>query len=54
VFVAEDLTFDDDLPVLMTDKDAVRCKWLACNNCWVVRVAAIPDENFVAPLAARL
>lgn len=54
VLVAEDLTVDDDLPVLMSDKDAVNCNRSACNNCWVVRVAAIPDENFVARLAEQL
>jgi tetraacyldisaccharide 4'-kinase len=39
-FVAADLTFDDDLPVLMTQKDAVRCRSLANERLWYVPVVA--------------
>jgi tetraacyldisaccharide 4'-kinase len=39
-FVAADLTFDDDLPVLMTQKDAVRCRSLANPRLWYVPVVA--------------
>lgn len=46
-FVAEDLKFDDDLPILMTEKDAVKCRRLPCQDCWVVHVDAQPDAGFV-------
>jgi tetraacyldisaccharide 4'-kinase len=39
-FAAADLTFDDDLPVLMTQKDAVRCRSLAHARLWYVPVVA--------------
>jgi tetraacyldisaccharide 4'-kinase len=39
-FVAADLTFEDDLPVLMTQKDAVRCRSLANPRLWYVPVVA--------------
>ena len=39
-FVAADLTFADDLPVLMTQKDAVRCRSLANARLWYVPVVA--------------
>jgi len=39
-FVAPDLTFEDDLPVLMTQKDAVRCRSLANARLWYVPVVA--------------
>jgi tetraacyldisaccharide 4'-kinase len=39
-FVAADLTFDDELPVLMTQKDAVRCRDLANPRLWYVPVVA--------------
>jgi len=39
-FVAADLTFEDDLPVLMTQKDAVRCSSLANARLWYVPVVA--------------
>jgi tetraacyldisaccharide 4'-kinase len=39
-YVAADLTFEDDLPVLMTQKDAVRCISLADARLWYVPVVA--------------
>jgi tetraacyldisaccharide 4'-kinase len=39
-FVAADLTFADDLSVLMTQKDAVRCRSLANERLWYVPVVA--------------
>jgi tetraacyldisaccharide 4'-kinase len=33
-----DIAFDDGLPVLMTEKDAVKCRWLDTRNCWYVVV----------------
>jgi tetraacyldisaccharide 4'-kinase len=39
-FAAADLTFDDELPVLMTQKDAVRCRELANPRLWYVPVVA--------------
>jgi len=47
VFVAEDLNFDDGVPILMTEKDAVKCRRLPCRDCWVVHVDAQPDAGFV-------
>jgi tetraacyldisaccharide 4'-kinase len=32
------LDFGDDLPIVMTEKDAVKCSGLAVNNCWYVPV----------------
>ncbi len=39
-FVAADLEFDDELPVLMTEKDAVKCETFAPPHAWVVPVTA--------------
>jgi tetraacyldisaccharide 4'-kinase len=44
-FVAADLTFADDLPVLMTEKDAVRCRTLATARLWYVPVVARFSES---------
>jgi tetraacyldisaccharide 4'-kinase len=49
-FSAGDLRFDDDLPILMTAKDAVKCTRFPCDDCWVVEVDAEPDAGFVARL----
>jgi tetraacyldisaccharide 4'-kinase len=35
---ATDISFHDELPVLMTEKDAVKCRGLRVNNCWYVPV----------------
>lgn len=40
VFTATDLHFDDDLPVLMTEKDAVKCRSFADSRHWYVPVEA--------------
>ena len=53
-FRARDLVFSPDLPVLMTEKDAVKCRRLPCERCWVVHVDAQPDANFVHRLTTAL
>jgi len=39
-FKSGDLNFGDDLPVLMTEKDAVKCAAFADERCWYVPVTA--------------
>ena len=46
----EDLQFDDELPVLMTEKDAVKYARFATDRHWLVRIGVIPDEAFVNKL----
>ena len=53
-FDAEDLELDDRLPILMTEKDAVKCRRLPCRDCWVVHVDAQPDAGFVHRLNTAL
>ncbi|PXX99518.1 tetraacyldisaccharide 4'-kinase [Halomonas sp. LBP4] len=53
-FRVEDLVFDDGLPVVMTAKDATKCRDLAPPGSWVLEVEARPDAGFVAWLEARL
>jgi tetraacyldisaccharide 4'-kinase len=49
VFSAADLDFGDDLPVLMTEKDAVKCSAFArANWCSVPVRAQLPMEFFDA------
>ncbi len=36
-----DITFDDGLDVLMTEKDAVKCRWMDTSGCWYVPVGVI-------------
>lgn len=40
----DDIAFDDDLDVLMTEKDAVKCRWPDSGNCWYVSVDVVFDN----------
>ncbi len=53
-FVLGDLDFGDDLPVLMTDKDAVKCARFARENWWRVPVRADLPVAFFDAVAARI
>lgn len=53
-FTAQDLQFADDLPVLMTEKDAVKCRAFAADNCWYLQVAAQPSPAFTRWFAKQL
>ena len=44
-FASGDLNFGDSLPVLMTDKDAVKCAAFADERCWYVPVTADFSES---------
>jgi tetraacyldisaccharide 4'-kinase len=45
MFVPENLQFNDDRPVVMTEKDAVKCRDLAVENCWFAPVTIdLPQE----------
>jgi tetraacyldisaccharide 4'-kinase len=53
-FRARDLEFGDDAPVLMTEKDAVKCKRFAKPAHWILPVRAVPDKAFDEWLLRRL
>jgi tetraacyldisaccharide 4'-kinase len=53
-FVARDLDFGDEAPVLMTEKDAVKLRRTPRANWWVLPVAAKPDPAFGRWLLGRL
>ena len=53
-FAARDLSFGDDLPVLMTQKDAVKCLSLADPRLWSVPAAATFSEMQAHDLLERV
>lgn len=57
-FAASDLQFQDTLPVLMTEKDAVKCKTFAAANHWYVPIIMEPvagfNEHFLTLLQEKL
>jgi len=46
-FQPKDINFNDDKPVLMTEKDAVKCFDFATEKHWYVPVQAQPEQAFV-------
>ncbi|HVI56365.1 MAG TPA: tetraacyldisaccharide 4'-kinase [Luteibacter sp.] len=53
-FTRDDFTFADGCPVLMTDKDAVKCRDFARSNWWRVPVRAVLPDAFYDAIAARV
>ncbi|WP_266171551.1 tetraacyldisaccharide 4'-kinase [Dyella subtropica] len=53
-YTSGDLAFGDGAPLLMTEKDAVKCQRLALPHWWAVPVRAVLPEAFVVALCARL
>jgi tetraacyldisaccharide 4'-kinase len=49
-FKAGDLVFTDDYPILITEKDAVKCRSFATDNMWYVPVSAELPEGFLTEL----
>jgi tetraacyldisaccharide 4'-kinase len=45
-FSHKELQFDDEFPVVMTEKDAVKCKGITGDNLWYLPVTATFDEVF--------
>ena len=53
-FAAQDLELGDEDPVVMTEKDAVKCKRFAKPHHWVLPVSAAPEPAFGNWLKAEL
>lgn len=53
-YAVRDLEFGDALPVVMTEKDAVKCESFAAAHFWMVPVDAELDDAFGAMLESKL
>ncbi|HSS63572.1 MAG TPA: tetraacyldisaccharide 4'-kinase, partial [Gammaproteobacteria bacterium] len=53
-FQSGDVDFDDDYPLLMTEKDAVKCRRFASDKMWYVPVNAVLPSNFAAEFLETL
>lgn len=53
-YVAADLDFGDDLPVVMTEKDAVKCHALPLRRAWFVPVRAELPAAFLDQLCGQI
>ena len=52
--LAADLAFDDELDVMMTEKDAVKCRHAVARNCWYVPVDVSIDRSAAEEFIDRL
>jgi tetraacyldisaccharide 4'-kinase len=53
-YTADDIDFKDGLPVLMTEKDAVKCRGFAQAYHWYIPVTAVTNNNFLQNLTEQL
>ena len=53
-FKAEDINFAVEHPIILTSKDAVKCKRFANENVWVLQVKAKLDDRFVTHFLLKL
>ena len=53
-FKAEDLKFSDGDRVLMTEKDAVKCRSFATENMWYLSVDAVVSKTLLTQISVRL
>jgi tetraacyldisaccharide 4'-kinase len=53
-FQQHDIEFGDDKPILMTEKDAVKCRAFASKQHWYLPVQAIPEPGFAEQLLTTL
>ncbi|OHV13085.1 tetraacyldisaccharide 4'-kinase [Kushneria phosphatilytica] len=53
-FTAQDLRFADNRPVVMTAKDAVKCRRFANERCWALDIEARPEAELIEWLRQRL
>ncbi|MEN9425602.1 MAG: hypothetical protein RL122_2985 [Pseudomonadota bacterium] len=53
-FTGAELCFDDAHPILMTEKDAVKCRQFAVQHAWYLPIEAVLSEDFAQTLLTRL
>lgn len=53
-FEAEDISFNNTFPILMTEKDAVKCISFATEDCWYLPISAHLSDDFSTKLLTLL
>lgn len=54
LFQAGDLAFAENLPIIMTEKDAVKCRSFATAEMWYAELTGDPEADFIDALARKL
>ena len=53
-FMEEDLHFEENLPIIMTEKDAVRSENLKHLDFWFLRIEVSPPEDLVERILKKI
>lgn len=53
-FKATDLHFNDNLPIIMTEKDAIKCRPFATDNMWYIPVKAAVNNDLAQQILSKL
>jgi subfamily B ATP-binding cassette protein MsbA len=53
-FTQDDLSFNDQLPVVMTEKDSVRCQDIHLTNIWYLKVEADIHNDLIEKIAIKI
>lgn len=53
-FKQSDMNFADDAPIVMTEKDAMKCKLLGIKNAWYLKVNVKPNKEFEEGLLGKI
>ena len=53
-FKAIDLHFDDDHPIIMTEKDAIKCRAFATDNMWYIPIRATVNNDLDQHILTKL
>ncbi|WP_020408753.1 tetraacyldisaccharide 4'-kinase [Hahella ganghwensis] len=51
-YTRQDIDFNDGLPVIMTEKDAVKCRVFELSDLWYLEVEGVVDQSFFENLEA--
>ena len=53
-FIDTDFFEMNDLPIVMTEKDAIKCKFLKNPNCWYLKIEPVISEDFKTDLFKKI
>lgn len=53
-FIDTDFFEMNDLPIVMTEKDAIKCKFLKNPNCWYLKIEPVINEDFKTDLFKKI
>jgi tetraacyldisaccharide 4'-kinase len=44
----------EDLPIVMTEKDAIKCKFLKNPNCWYLKIESNLSDDFQSQILEKI